>query len=425
MSTIARKRTQLTLAVLVLWSAIAAEVRAEDWPCFRGPGHQGISQEKGLPTTWSATENIRWKTALPGEGWSSPIVIGDRVYVTTATDEGVLLRLICLDRKSGQVAWDKEIVKQNAGHKQQYNSYATSTPASDGKRIYVVACDGRILGVSMDGKVEWTNADFDYYSEHGLAVSPVLYEDLVIVAFDWSSRPPDVKVGWQVPWDKAVILAVDKNTGKVRWRGSRGSSRIAHVTPQVTKVDGQDQLISGAGNVVQGFDVKTGERLWTVSSPGEGVVPSVVIGEGLVFTASGFGESRVVAVRLGGAKGDVTQMHTVWESRDDVPKMSSMLYVSPHLYLATETGVAKCFQAATGEVAWRQRLGPKFSASPVWADGKIYFLAENGRTTVVADGPGYKIVAQNDLGEKCCASPAMSQGNLFLRTDKALYCIGP
>jgi outer membrane protein assembly factor BamB len=175
--------------------------------------------------------------------------------------------------------------------------------------------------------------------------------------------------------------------------------------------------------VIQGHDFKTGERLWTVDSPGEGVVPSVVIGEGLVFTASGFGESRVCAVRLGG-HGNVTKTHTVWESKDDVPKMSSMLYMSSRLYLATETGVAKCFKAATGEVLWRERLGPKFSASPVWADGKIYFLAENGKTTVVEDGPAFKVVAQNELGEKCCASPAISHGNLFIRTEKALYCIG-
>jgi outer membrane protein assembly factor BamB len=376
-----------------------------------------------VPTQWSVTSNIRWKTPIPGEGWSSPIVFGDRLFVTTALEGGSSFHMICLDRPSGKVIWDKELTRQKAGHKQPNNSYATPTPATDGTRIYVPACDGRILAVSMEGNVEWINSDFDYYSEHGLAVSPVLYEDLVIVPFDWSSPPPDTKVGWQVPWDKAVILAVDKNTGKTRWKGNRGSSRIAHVTPQIVKVEGRDQLVSGAGNVIQGFDPKTGERLWTVSSPGEGVVPSVVTGEGLVFTASGFGESRICAVRLGG-RGDVTKTHTVWESREDVPKMSSMLYVSSRLYLATETGVAKCFKAATGEVLWRERLGAKFSASPVWADGKIYFLAENGKMTVVEEGPTFKVVAQNELGEKCCASPAISQGNLFIRTDKAVYRIG-
>jgi len=409
----------------LLFSSIPSTgmARSEDWPWFRGQSRQGISQEKDVPTQWSATSNIRWKTPIPGEGWSSPIVFGDRLFVTTALDGGSSFHMICLDRPSGRVIWDKELTRQKAGHKQPYNSYATPTPATDGTRVYVPVCDGRILAVSMEGKVQWINSDFDYYSEHGLAVSPVLYENLLIVPFDWSSPPPDTKVGWQVAWDKAVILAVDKSTGKTRWRGSRGSSRIAHVTPQIVKVDGQDQLVSGAGNVIQGFDPKTGERLWTVSSPGEGVVPSVVTGEGLVFTASGFGESRICAVRLGG-RGDVTKTHTVWESREDVPKMSSMLYVSSRLYLATETGVAKCFKAATGEVLWRERLGAKFSASPVWADGKIYFLAENGKMTVVEDGPTFKMVAQNELGEKCCASPAISQGNLFIRTDKALYCIG-
>jgi outer membrane protein assembly factor BamB len=423
MGTRVRRKAWFT-GLLLASISLTGIVRGEDWPWFRGPSRQGISQEKDVPTQWTATSNIRWNTAIPGEGWSSPIVFGDRVFVTTALEGGSSLHMICLDRPSGKVVWDKEIARQKAGHKQQYNSYATPTPATDGTRIYVPACDGRILAVSMDGKVEWINSDFDYYySEHGLAVSPVLYEDLVIVPFDWSSPPPDTKVGWQVPWDKAVILAVDKNTGKTRWKGSRGSSRIAHVTPQIAKVGGRDQLVSGAGNVIQGFDLQTGERLWTIDSPGEGVVPSVVIGEGLVFTASGFGESRVCAVRLGG-RGNVTKTHTVWESRDDVPKMSSMLYVSPHLYLATETGVAKCFKAATGEVLWRERLGAKFSASPVWADGKIYFLAENGTMTVVEDGPQFKVVAQDELGEKCCASPAISQGNIFIRTEKALYCIG-
>jgi hypothetical protein len=350
-------------------------------------------------------------------------VFGDRVFVTTALDRGVSLHVICLDRVGGKVLWDKEITRQKAGHKQSYNSYATPTPATDGVRLYVPACDGRILAVSLEGKVEWTNSDFDYYSEHGLAVSPLLHEDLVIVPFDGSSPPPNTKVGWQVPWDQAVILAVDKNTGKTRWKGSRGSSRIAHVTPQIARVDGQDQLVSGAGNVIQGFDPKTGARLWTVDSLGEGVVPSVVIGEGLVFTASGFGASRICAVRLGG-RGDVTKTHTVWESREDVPKMSSMLYVSGRLYLATETGVAKCFRAATGDVLWRERLGGKFSASPVWADGRIYFLAESGRMTVAEDTPAFKVLAQNELGERCCASPAISQGHLFIRTDKALYCLG-
>ena len=415
--------TQLKLSVLAMSFAVLSTAQAEDWPCFRGPGRQGISQEKNVPTQWNASSNIRWKTPIPGEGWSSPIVWGDRVFVTTALDGGKSLHLICLDRTSGKIAWDNELTQQEPKYKQGPNSYATSTPVTDGRRVYVVACDGRILAADMDGKVVWANSEFDYYSQHGLAVSPVLYEDMVIVPFDWSSPGPNKSVGWQTPWDKAVILAVDKNTGKTRWRGSRGGSQIAHVTPQIAGVDGRDQLVSGAGGVVQGFDPKSGERLWTVSSPGEGVVPSVVVGDSMAFTASGFGEETILAVRLGGS-GDVTQTHVAWRVKEDVPHVPSMLYVSPRLYSITETGVISCRRGTTGELLWRERMGGKHSASPVWADGKVYFLAEKGKMTVIEDGPAFKVVAQNELGETCCASPAISQGNIFLRTERALYCIG-
>jgi outer membrane protein assembly factor BamB len=320
------------------------------------------------------------------------------------------------------------VLRQEPGHKQALNSYATSTPITDGKNVYVVAFDGSIAAVSMVGEKVWMNSDFEYYSEHGLGVSPILYKELLIVAFDPSSSGADSKLGWQKPWDKAVILALDKNTGKVRWEGKRGLSQIAHVGPQILSVSGKDQLISSAGNVIQGFDPDTGERIWTVSSPGEGVVPSVVVGEGLIFTASGFGDPAIRVVRAGG-KGDVTETHIAWESPDDVTKIPSMLYVKPYLYLVTEAGVAKCLKAATGEVLWRERLGDRFSASPVWADGKIYFLSDKGTTTVIQEGAEFKVLARNELSfatgnEKCKASPAISQRNIFIRSDKHIFCIG-
>jgi len=414
----------LMLCWLMTFSAAGLQTSiAENWPGFRGPGRQGISNEKNLPTQWSETSNIVWKTPIPGIGWSSPIVFGDLVFVTTATDEGASYRILRLDRKTGTVLWNKQILRQKPGHKQRLNSYASSTPVTDGKNIYTVAFDGSIAAVSTEGETVWMYRDFEYFSEHGLGVSPILYKDLLIVAFDPSSSGADPKLGWQKPWDKAVILALDKNTGKVRWQGKRGLSQIAHVSPQIMNVGGEDQLISSAGNVIQGFDPNTGERIWTASSPGEGVVPSVVVGEGLVFTASGFGASAIRVVRAGG-KGDVTKTNIAWESPDDVPKIPSMLYVKPHLYLVTEAGVAKCFKAATGEVIWRERLGGRFSASPLWADDRIYFLSEKGTTTVIADGAEFKVLAKNELNETCKASPAISQGNIFIRSEKNLYCIG-
>ncbi len=417
------KRTIAWICVLAAVGAYGNPIsKAENWPCFRGPSRQGISQEKGVPTRWTATSGIAWRQSIPGEGVSSPIVYGNRVFVTTATDAGVSLRLLALGCSDGRVLWDKEIIRQKPGHKSRQNSYASSTPATDGRRIYAAACDGRIVAVTMEGEVDWINDDFDYYSEHGLSVSPVLYDDLVIMAFDWSSPGPDKKLGWQTPWDQSFILALDKNTGQKHWEGKRGSSRIAHVVPLIVSVGGQDQLVSGAGDVVQGFDLTTGERLWTVSSPGEGVVPSLVAGDGLVFATSGFGESAIRAVRPN-RRGDVTAAQVVWKSEEDVPKVPSMLYASPYLYLITESGVVKCLRGTTGEVLWKERLRGKFSASPVWAHGRIYFLSEKGTMTVMEAGPEFKTLAENALGEACYASPAISDGRIFIRSDRSLYCI--
>ena len=396
---------------------------AKNWPCFRGPTRQGISHEKDIPIEWSQTSNIVWKTPIPGQGWSSPVVFDDRVFVTTATDAGASFRLLCLDRLTGTVLWNKQIHRQKPGHKQNFNSYATPTPVTDGRYIYVMAFDGTIAAVSNEGNIIWTHQEFEYYSEHGLAVSPILYRDLLIVPFDGSSSGPDKKLGWQKPWDKGLILAVDKKTGKVQWRGRRGSSRIAHVTPQILSENGRDRLISSAGDVVQGFDIKTGRRIWTVANSGEGVVPSIVIGDGLIFTTSGFGDSAIRAIRTGG-KGNVTKTHIAWESAEDVSKIPSMLYLRPFLFLVTETGVAKCLRASTGEEIWRERLGGKHSASPIWADGRIYCLSEKGKTTVIADGGEFKVLVENELGEKCIASPAVSQKQIFIRSEKNIYCIG-
>ncbi len=414
----------LSVRVFPFIACAALPLCAEDWPRFRGPTGQGVSTEKGLPTEWSATANVLWRTPIPGEGWSSPIVLGDKVWVTTATDGGKSLHVLCLDRQRGAVLWDIEVATQDAGHKNEQNSYATPTPATDGERIYVLACDGTFAALSPEGKVLWTNREFKFYGHHGLAVSPILYKDLVIAPFDGSNSGEDKALGWQKPWDRAVIVALDKASGKVRWKGSRGASRIAHVTPQVVVVDGADQLVSGAGDVVQGFDLATGARLWSVRSEGEGVVPSIVCGDGLAFSASGFGASAIRAVRLGGGKGEVTATHLAWENGDDVPMVPSMVYVKPHLFVLTEKGVLRGLDAASGKALWRERLRGEYYASPVWADGKLYCVSRKGETTVLEVGAQAKVVARNALGERCLASPAITQRCIFLRGEKHLYCIG-
>ncbi len=417
-------KTSCALLATALISGCVLSLQAEDWPCFRGPSRQGISTEKNVPLKWGAQEQVAWKTPLPGNGWASPIIEDGRVYIATAMDNGSSYHLIRLDAASGATLWDKELFKQDvSGRKEGRNSFATSTPATDGQRVYVLGFDGTMAAITPEGQIAWVNHDFKYYSQHGPAVSPMLYKDLVIIPFDQSSPGPDKLVGWQKPWDQSFIVALDQATGKVKWKASRGLSRIAHVTPNVMKVQGIDQLISSAGDVIQGFNLETGERLWTVTSFGESPVPSIVGGEGLVFTSSGFGKPTIRAVRPGG-KGDVTATNIAWEYSKDVPMMASFIYVNPRLYAVSEGGVVTCFEAATGKVLWREKLEGHYAASPIWTEGRIYLLSDEGDTTVIEDGNQFKVLAKNSLGEPCQSSPAIANGRIYLRTEKNLFCIG-
>jgi outer membrane protein assembly factor BamB len=387
-----------------------------------------------LPLHWNSTSNVVWKTEIPGEGWSSPIVFGDRVFVTTTTDSGVSCRVISLERKTGKVIWDKNVFEQVPRRKESKNSYSTPTPIADGKRVYAVFGDGSIVALSYDGSIAWTNREVKFYSRHGLGASPVSHRNLLIMPFDGSNpigapgNYPQVsneeRLGWQIPWDKSFIAAVDVESGKRVWTAQRGMSRIAHVSPLILKVEGKDQLISGAGDRLQGFDLNRGELIWSVYAQGEGVAPSPVAGDGLIFASSGFEKTTLRAVRLGGANGDVTQTHIAWEQTKGVPTLSSLLYVKPYLYAITDGGIATCYKGESGEIVYQERVGGNHSASPVYAGGKIYFLSEAGETTVIEPGPEFKIRARNPLNETCQASIAVSQKQLFIRSDKNLFCIG-
>lgn len=412
----------LPLPALLLLALPPAQ--AENWPQFRGPNGQGRSSETNLPLAWSATENVAWKTALPGQGWSSPIVWGDRVFVTTATEDGQSCRVLALDRDGGQITWDKEVFRQVPGRKESRNSFATPTPATDGERVYVCSYDGSFAALDYSGALVWTNRSYPFYSQHGLGSSPIVYRDLLIMARDGSGQGEgQTSLGWHQPWDQAYIVALDTRTGRERWKGSRGLSRISHGAPAVWEHDGSAELISEAGDVVQGFCLETGERLWSSQVIGEGKVPSTVIGEGLVFTAGGWGgRESIKAFRLGG-RGDLGTNNLAWEQRKGMPKVPSLLYLKPHLFAITDAGQATCMKAATGEVVWQERLGGSFSASPIAAEGRIYFVSDEGETTLIEAGPAFKVLARNPLGEKVQASPAMSQGHLFMRTEKHLFAI--
>lgn len=418
-----RMRTTQNLVTAGLATAfllsVCRSMPAEEWTRFRGVNGQGVSAESNLPVTWSQTENVKWKTAIPGEGWSSPIVYGDRVFLTTATEAGVSCRVVCIRRDTGVIEWDSEVHRQQPGAKREQNSYATPTPVTDGERVFAVFSDGAVVAVDFEGALLWKNTDVEFHSLHGLGASPLIVGDLLVMPFDGSSREVQT-IGWKEPWDQAVVMAYDTSTGVVRWKGTRGASRVGHVTPIV--VDGGAQIISAGGDRVQGFDSASGERIWSIYSQGEGVTPSPVVGNGILFTSSGFEAPTIRAIRLGG-QGDVTQSHIVWEQTRGVPALASPLLVSPYLYTISRDNILHCIEESSGEIVWLKRMEGNYSASPVLADGRIYVLSEEGVTLVLKPGDEFTEVATNRLGEKCLASMAISRGDFFIRGVENLYCI--
>lgn len=412
--------------VLIVVSTIAVQAEEENWSRFRGPNGQGLSAAVGLPVEWDAENNIAWKTDIPGDGWSSPIVWGNRIFVTTATEGGKNCHVLALDVDTGKILWDKHVFDQPLTHKHGKNSYATPTPVTDGKTVYAVFGVGGFAALDFDGNVRWTNTDLDFYSHHGMGTSPILYGNLLLLAVNPSNREEPKKLGWQQAWDKSYLLALDKATGKERWRGNRGQSRIAHATPIVIQVKGKDQILSPAGDVIQGFDPTNGALIWTVASFGEPCVPSPVIGDGLIYSSPA-GSASIRAVRPNG-QGNCTETNVAWEQPRNSPMISSFLYVKSCLYTATDNGSFTCLDGATGEILWQLRLGGALNPSPIYADGKIYVLSEQGLTTVLKPSDNPKepatILAKNDLEEYALASIVVAGKRLLIRTDKKLWCIG-
>ena len=429
------KKTALLLLVAAFLMACGnsqpqpAPSTIENWAQFRGPNGQGISQETGLPTHWSETENIAWRTPIPGESWSSPIVWGDYIFLTTATEYGANCYVIAIDRLSGEILWSNHVFTQPANmHRHSMNSYATPTPVTDGISVFAVFADGSFVSLDFNGNINWVNRDLDWHSQHGPSASPILYGDLLIFPVDHSERHPEHRrYGWHVGWDQGFVLALDKNTGEERWRGMRGMSRLAHATPAILNVNGRNQLISPAGDVIQGFDLTNGELIWSIDAFGEPCVPSPVFGNGLIFTAPA-GWTPIFAVRPDG-RGDVTETHIEWTTSGHTPGMSSFLFIDP--YLITFPADRVCvLNAATGELIWEYRLGVgQMNPSPIFADGHIYAVSERGITVVFqltgCPEQPLEIVATNHLNEEVTrASPAVAGNRLLIRTEHYLWSIG-
>jgi outer membrane protein assembly factor BamB len=404
------------LSLFLLLSVLAASPAA-DWPQFRGPDGQGHSSAKGLPLRWSETENVRWKTRIPGLGWSSPVIAEGRVWLTTATDRGKSLRAVCVDAGTGKILHDVEVfhVKDPPSINTK-NSYATPTPVLDDGRLYVHF--GTLGTAGLDaatGKVLWTNQELHLNHKEGPGSSPVVWGDLVILNCDGL--------------DVQFVAALEKKTGRVAWKARRTGVRNpnpdfrkAYSTPLVIRVDGRDQLVSVGADRTSAYNPVNGKEIWWVDYNGFSNVPRPVYGNGLVFLCTGFFRSAVWAVRTGGT-GDVTKSRVVWRESRQVPANSSPLLVGDTLYTVSDMGVFTAREAATGRMLWNERLGGRFCSSPLHADGRIYVCDESGRTSVLKPGRQYELLGRNELKGRVQASPAVSGKALFLRTDGHLYRI--
>ncbi len=413
-------KTKLLVALCFALFGLAAE--AADWAQFRGPGGLAVSPEKGLPTTWDGTKNLAWKTKLPGPGGSSPIVVGDRVFITCYTGYGtgkvgeqanLHRHLLCLDRRSGDVKWSKAVKavlpETRYGGFIAHHGYASSTPASDGERVYVFFGKSGVFAYDLDGKQLWKASVGTGTDGWGSASSPILYKKLVIV---------------NAGVESGGLVALNKADGEQAWKA--GGTRRSWGTPAlVDGKDGKQELALSVPGKVLGFDPENGKELWHCEGINDYICPSVVARDGVVYVIGGR-RATALAVRAGG-RGDVTEARRLWVKNVGA-NVPSPVVVGDYLYWVNDSGMAHCLKAATGEKAYSERLrSGGVYASAVAADGKLYVVSREKGTFVLAAKPKFELLAHNTLeGDKSLfnASPAVSNGQLFLRSDQYLYCVG-
>ena len=381
----------------------------EDWPQFRGPTGQGHSAERGLPLDWSESRNIVWKTAVPGAGWSSPVIAGGRVWLTAAVGDS--LRALAFDRATGREVVNVEVFRADrSGNLNPKNNRASPTPIVSGDRVYVhFGADGT-AALSETGEIVWRTR-LRYESQHGGGGSPALHDGLLIVNCDGNGGD-------------AFVVALDARTGKTRWKTSRRSpADQAYSTPLLIRAGDRDAVVSVGAFRAAAYDPATGKEIWRVSyGDGFSNVPRPVYGHGLVYIATGFQQPALIAVRPDGS-GDVSQSHIAWTLRRAAPYTPSPILVGDELYLVNDVGIASCVDAKTGALHWQQRLGGNYSASPVYAEGRIYFLSEEGAGTVIAPGTAFRRLAASQLDGAILASMAVADHAFFIRTDTHLYRI--
>jgi outer membrane protein assembly factor BamB len=438
-----------SLMVLLLCVAnglrsVAAKPRkaAANWPQWRGPDSQGISAETGLPLEWSSTKNIKWKTALPGQGHSSPIVWGERIFLTTAIEGEVIpgakqpkhilggeeyvhpdttadnrhhtLKVLCLAGRTGKLLWERTAYAGRVyDGRHRKATYANSTPVTDGRYVYVWFGSEGLYCYDFNGKLVWQQSLGGIATIGlGVASSPVLHENLVILQCDEDAG------------DKSFIAALDKRTGKQVWRTPR-KIEASWTTPVLVRTSTRVELIASGNENVIAYNPLTGQELWRTLGTGGYTVPTPLVGQGLVMVSAAHPVKRALAIRPGGS-GDVSGTHIAWQRDKGTGYTPSSILYGDYVYLMTDRGLVTCLDARTGEVKYEGARVPKpatFSASPVAFDGKLLLTSEDGDTFVIKAGPQHEVLATNALDEPIFASPALAGGNIYLRGAKHLYCI--
>ena len=430
--------------VIALFVVSSAQARTSaGWPQWRGPSGQGTSDEKNLPTQWSANTNIKWKTSIAGRGHSSPIVWGNKIFLTTAiegalvpgakavkhmypegeflhpdsvgADHKHLFKVICLDRQTGKILWEQTAFEGTPyDDRHRKSSFAAATPATDGKYVYAYFGTEGLYAFDMKGKLAW-KADLGKIGTVGMGTgtSPILYENLVIVQCDEEFG------------EGSFIVGVDKKTGKEVWRTPRKKIEVSWSTPLLVRTAKRAELITSGNEAIVAYDPATGKELWRHKGVDSNAIPSPVANSQLVFVSAGFPAKIAMAITLGGA-GDLSDK-VVWKYEKGTAYVPSPILYGDYLYLTTDRGILTCLDARTGEVKYeggRVPVPATFTASPIAFEGKILMTSEDGDTFVIKAGPRHEILATNTVGEPVYASPAVADGNIFIRGERNLYCIG-
>jgi outer membrane protein assembly factor BamB len=402
----------LLLAVVVC----PAFAFAENWPGWRGPRGDGTSAEKNVPVSWDGTknENIAWKTPLKYGGHSSAIVWDEHVFVTGADETLPRRMLMAFDRKDGRMLWEREVDQSPLERKHKLNSWASGTPATDGQHVYVTFLDETdmlVTAFDFDGHKVWQVRPGVFSSVHGYCTSPVVFEDLLIVNGDHDGE--------------SYLLGLDRSTGKTVWKTPREYKTRSYCTPIIRDIAGRTQMILSGSKCVASYDPRTGKQLWMLDGPTEQFVASPVMNAGLVFVTGGFPDKHIIAIDPRGSGKITEDSHVKWHHLNKgVSYVPSPVAADRFFFCVSDGGIGSCYDAVTGQVHWQERLGRHHSSSLVTAGDKVYFLDDDGITHVVAVDAQFTVVAQNPLGEEAYSSPAISRGQIFIRGEQHLFCIG-